>query len=60
MNPAVATILEILKYVIPALVVLIATNMVVGRFLNGQFRQKTTCHAEPDTGCDHPLTVTGL
>jgi hypothetical protein len=40
MNPAIATILEILKYVIPALVVLIATNMVVGRFLNNQFRQK--------------------
>jgi hypothetical protein len=40
MNQTVSTILEILKYVIPALVVLIATNMVVTRFLNTQFRQK--------------------
>jgi hypothetical protein len=40
MNTTITTILEILKYVIPALVVLIAVNMVVTKFLNTQFRQK--------------------
>ncbi|MBL7717814.1 MAG: hypothetical protein JNL72_03185 [Flavipsychrobacter sp.] len=40
MNQGVMTVLEILKYVIPGIVVLIATNMVVGRFLNSEFRQK--------------------
>lgn len=40
MNQTITTILEILKYVIPALVVLIATNMVVKKFLDTQFRQK--------------------
>ncbi len=40
MNQTIVTILEILKYVIPGIVVLIATNMVVTKFLNTQFRQK--------------------
>jgi hypothetical protein len=40
MNQTLATVLEILKYVIPSLVVLLATNMVVKRFLDTQFRQK--------------------
>jgi hypothetical protein len=40
MNATIATILEILKYVVPSLIVLIATNMVVRRFLDTQFRQK--------------------
>ena len=40
MNQTLATVLEILKYVIPAVVVLIATNLIVRRFLDMQFRQK--------------------
>jgi hypothetical protein len=34
------TILEILKYTIPAVVVLIACNMLVGKFLNSELRRK--------------------
>lgn len=40
MNTTIVTILEILKYVVPSLIVLVATNMVVRRFLDSQFRQK--------------------
>ena len=40
MTTTVATIFEILKYVIPALIVLVAVNMTVRRFLDSQFRQK--------------------
>ena len=35
-----ATLLEIAKYIIPAIIVLIATSMIVGKFLTGEFKRK--------------------
>ena len=40
MNPALATVLEILKYTIPALVVLIGTSVIVKRFLVTETERK--------------------
>jgi hypothetical protein len=57
MNPTLTAILDILKYTIPALVVLIATSVIVKRFLVSELQRKQLALLQETVSVTMPLRL---